>query len=221
MMRKTEERQNHVLRPLQKPWSGGLQTAEPSQQSKRFGGLETAAPEWTMTFAEVPAYKIMILCSTMHDFVTMLLFPHPGAGEVAASLRDAIHCYLRFASRGDAATDKTNPNGDRGQNRETSFFQRKMNISSWRGPGEKTCFYETNPNRELQNTWLQDVVKNPMLRRNKTKPNRPKRNRQDIARQSVTSEARTPKPVNEAVRLSGSIRPDPTRSDQIRPVSTI
>ena len=44
---------------------------------------------------------------------------------------------------------KTNPNDDRDQNRETSFFQWKMNISGWRCPGEKTCFCETNPNREL------------------------------------------------------------------------
>ena len=45
---------------------------------------------------------------------------------------------------------KTNPKDDRGQNLETSFFDWKMNISSWKYPGEKTCFYETNPNRENQ-----------------------------------------------------------------------
>ena len=45
---------------------------------------------------------------------------------------------------------KTNPNDDRGQNRETSCFRWKMNISSWRCPGERTCFCETNPNRKNQ-----------------------------------------------------------------------
>ena len=45
---------------------------------------------------------------------------------------------------------KTNPNDDRDLNRETSFFQWKMNILSRRGPGEKTLFYETNPNRKNQ-----------------------------------------------------------------------
>ena len=43
---------------------------------------------------------------------------------------------------------KTNPNDGRDQNRKRWFFYGKMNISDWRGPGERTCFYETNPNRE-------------------------------------------------------------------------
>jgi hypothetical protein len=82
------------------------------------------------------------------------------ADKVAASLRDAIHCDHRLASRSDAATDKTNPNDGRGQNPKTSFFHWKMNISSWRGSGEKTCFYETNPNGKIQDTWWQDIAKN-------------------------------------------------------------
>ena len=51
---------------------------------------------------------------------------------------------------------KTNPNDDRGQDVETSFFQWKMNISDWRGPGEKTFFYETNPNKEKRESASMD-----------------------------------------------------------------
>ncbi len=54
---------------------------------------------------------------------------------------------------------KTNPNDGRGRNREPLFFRRKTNISSLRDPGVETCFCETNPNRELQDTWLQDIAK--------------------------------------------------------------
>ena len=69
---------------------------------------------------------------------------------------------------------KTNPNDDRGQNLETSIFQWKMDILGWKCPNEKTCFYETNPNRELQDTWRQGFVKKPNVETNKTKPNKPK-----------------------------------------------
>jgi hypothetical protein len=55
----------------------------------------------------------------------------------------------------------TNPNDDHGQNPKTSFFHREMNILSWRGPGEKTSFCETNPNRELQHMWWHGFVKKP------------------------------------------------------------
>ena len=44
---------------------------------------------------------------------------------------------------------ETNPNDERVQNRETSFFHGKPDISGWRCPSEKTFFYETNPNRVL------------------------------------------------------------------------
>jgi hypothetical protein len=84
-----------------------------------------------------------------------------GAAKVAASLRDAIHCHHRLASRSDAATItsgprhgvtrllcKTNPNRDGGQNRKTSFFHGNTNISIRSRPGDETFFYETNPNRE-------------------------------------------------------------------------
>ena len=44
---------------------------------------------------------------------------------------------------------KTNPNDERVQNRETSFFNGKPGISGWKCTSEKTFFYETNPNRKL------------------------------------------------------------------------
>ena len=66
---------------------------------------------------------------------------------------------------------KTNAN-DRGfQNQKTSFFRRKPDISSWRGPVEKHLFYETNPNRENQDARLQLVMKTTDGEKNKTNPN--------------------------------------------------
>ena len=56
---------------------------------------------------------------------------------------------------------KTNPNDERGQNREPLFFRRKTNISSLRDPGVRTCFCETNPNRKSQDSWWQYVAKTP------------------------------------------------------------
>ena len=55
---------------------------------------------------------------------------------------------------------KTNPNDGRGRNRETSCSHWKMHVSGWSGAVEKTCFCETNPNREMQHAWWQDIVKN-------------------------------------------------------------
>ena len=276
MMRKTQERQKHGLRPLPKPWSGGLQTAGPSQNSndsavskppvglvarhrtcvRRVGRAVPGEPLLSLlrgtrlsgtlrpTFPSPSSAKVRQapgdrrsrtdddFCGgpglQNHDsllnhacFVTMPLFPHPGAGEAAASLRDAIHCYLRFAPRSDAATDKTNPNDDRGQNLETSFFQWKMNIASWRGPGEKSCFYETNPNREFQHTWLQCVVKDTTLRRNKTKPNEQSETGKTLHERQLHP---NPERRNQFTKPPGSpvrydpIRPNPTSFDRMKSV---
>ncbi len=110
---------------------------------------------------------------------------------------------------------KTNPNDGRDQNRETSFFNWKLNISGWRGPGEKTCFYETNPNREIQGAWLQYVVKNTR-RRDVAKRGQisqsetgPQKIRPNPGQSDLNSQARS-------LRYTDQIRVVPTRSDPIR-----
>ena len=108
------------------------------------------------------------------------------------------------------AMRKTNPNDDRGQNPKTSFSHWIINVSSWRDPGAITCFYETNPNRKIQKTWWQDIVKNGRREINKTKPNEPKLN-------PTSKNIRLNPAKSDLMRLDPSesnlIRPNPTESD--------
>jgi len=55
-------------------------------------------------------------------------------------------CRKRF--RRHEGRCKTNPNDGRVQDWKTPFFHGNTNISTRLGAGEKTCFCETNPNRE-------------------------------------------------------------------------
>ena len=119
---------------------------------------------------------------------------------------------------------KTNPNRERGQNRKTAFFHGNMNISIRIRPGDETCFYETNPNKELQDPWWHGFVKKPMLGRNKANPNK------EIETGKTLHDRKfhpRPERQNLFTKLfgcpiqSGPIRPDPTGSDPIRVNATL
>ena len=76
----------------------------------------------------------------------------PSTGERSSWTQESVFDpWLKLHRSGHLALFcKTNPNDGRDQNRETSFSNWKLHISDWRGPGEKTRFYETNPNGEIQ-----------------------------------------------------------------------
>ena len=63
-------------------------------------------------------------------------------------------CRKRFWRQ--ERTCKTKPNGGRVQNRKTSFFRRNTNFSISSNLREKTCFCETNPNREKRGSAATD-----------------------------------------------------------------
>ena len=73
------------------------------------------------------------------------------AAPISASSRRRLRGggVASHASRCDAAAFKTNPNDERGENRETPFSNEKLNISNLSGPRDETCFCETKPNERM------------------------------------------------------------------------
>ncbi len=121
-------------------------------------------------------------------------------------------CRKRFCRQ--ERTCKTKPNGGRVQNRKTSFFRRNTNFLISSNLHEKTCFCETNPNREKRGSAATDCNPAGYLRtlwrrltvagakRTQMKPWKERSGRGSVATEPSPPETRE-RHVAETVRVRG------------------